>query len=134
MTLHLTKVAYGCTSLAMLVEAVERRAVQGQVRMTTRYIPKRSAEIIDGGSLYWIVKHQLVARARVLGFEETADGRHDIVLEARVIPVRTIPRKAHQGWRYLEAGDAPADLADGTMSGDALPPELIGELADLSLI
>jgi hypothetical protein len=62
-SLNITKVAYGCTSLTMLVAAVARRAEDGQVRMTTRYIPKRHADIVAGGSLYWIVKHQIVARA-----------------------------------------------------------------------
>jgi hypothetical protein len=133
-SLHITKVAYGCTSLAMLVAAVARRAEAGTVRMTTRYIPKRHAEIVDGGSLYWIVKHQIVARARIVAFEETADGRHDIVLEARVRAVRPIPRRAHQGWRYLDANEAPADLDSDVTAGDALPPELAGELGELALL
>lgn len=134
MTLHLTKVAYGVTSLAMLEAVVARRAEDGVVRLTTRYIPKRHTEIAGHGSIYWIIKHQLVARAAILRFDPTADGRHDIVVEARVTPVRAIPRRAHQGWRYLEAADAPADLMTGDVAGDPLPLELIGKLADLSLI
>jgi hypothetical protein len=133
--LHLTKVAYGCTSLADLTERVARRAaVEGQMFMTTRHLPKRHAEILGGGSLFWIIKHQLVARAVILNFAPTAEGRMDIMLEPRVIPVRPIPRRAHQGWRYLEGSDAPADLLDGSMGGDVLPAELISELSDLSLI
>jgi hypothetical protein len=133
--LHLTKVAYGCTSLADLTERVARRvAGEGQMFMTTRYLPKRHTEILGGGSLYWIIKHQLVARAVILNFAPTAEGRVDIMLEPRVIPVRAIPRRAHQGWRYLEGSDAPADLLDGSMGGDSLPAELISELSDLSLI
>jgi hypothetical protein len=132
--LHMTRVAFGCTSLADLVAAIDRRSSDGTVFMTTRYIPKRAAEIVDGGSLYWIIKHQLVARAQVLGFEPDGQGRHNIMLTAKVVPVQAIPRRAHQGWRYLEAAAAPRDLVDGNMSGDELPPELIGELAGLSLI
>jgi hypothetical protein len=132
--LHMTKVAYGQTSLAMLVDTIERRAENGEVIMTTRNLPKRQLEILAGGSLYWIIKHQLVARATIMRFQDAAEGRHDIVLRATVIPVRPLSRRAHQGWRYLEGADAPLDLADGDMTGDALPPKLIGDLADLHLI
>ncbi len=133
--LHLTKVAYGCTSLADLTERVARRAaVEGQMFMTTRYLPKRHAEILGGGSLFWIIKHQLVARAVIMNFTQNAEGRMDIMLEPRVIPVRPIPRRAHQGWRYLEGADAPSDLIDGSLEGDILPAGLISELSDLSLI
>jgi hypothetical protein len=134
MTLHLTRVAYGCTSLAMLVDVVAQRSVGGLIRLSTRYAPKRQAEIIGGGSLYWIIKHQLVARAMVVGFEDAPDGRHDICLAPHIIPVRSAPRRAHQGWRYLESGDAPPDLAVGELRGDPLPPGMISELAALSLI
>ena len=133
--LHLTKVAYGCTSLADLTDRVARRvAAEGQMFMTTRYLPKRHEDILRGGSLYWIIKHQLVARAVILSFTQNSEGRMDIMLEPRVIPVRSIPRRAHQGWRYLEGADAPSDLLDGSMGGDILPAELISELSDLSLI
>jgi hypothetical protein len=132
--LHMTRVAFGCSSLADLVASIDSRKVGERVFLTTRYIPKRAAEIADGGSLYWIIKHQLVARAGVLGFEPDGAGRHHILLKAKVIPVATLPRRAHQGWRYLEPADAPCDLASGDMTGDELPPELIGELAGLSLL
>lgn len=132
--LHMTRVAFGCSSLADLVASVDSRKVGQRVLLTTRYIPKRAAEIADGGSLYWIIKHQLVARATVLGFEPDGAGRYHILLTAKVIPVATMPRRAHQGWRYLEPSDAPRDLVDGDMTGDELPPALIGELAGLSLL
>ena len=103
--------------------------------MTTRFLPKRHVEIEAGGSLYWIIRHQLVARAAIRRFEPTPDGRIDIVLDARVMAVQPTPRRAHQGWRYLEGADAPADLAAmGTGQDDALPPGLLSELADLALI
>jgi hypothetical protein len=132
--LHMTRVAFGCTSLSDLVVSIDSRKVGEHVFLTTRYIPKRAAEIADGGSLYWIIKHQLVARAEVLGFEPDGAGRHHILLRAKVIPVATVPRRAHQGWRYLEPSDAPRDLMAGDMTGDELPPALIGELAGLSLL
>ncbi len=134
MTLHITKVAYGMSSLSELCEVVERRAAgSSEMFMTTRYLPKRHAEILGGGSLYWIIKHQIVARARILRFDPTPDGRHDIVLEARPIAVRPFSRRAHQGWRYLEGTDAPGDIAD-MASGDILPADLAGTLAELSLL
>jgi hypothetical protein len=134
MPLHLTRVAYGATSLAELVRRIESRAESGEVRLTTRFLPKRHTEILEGGSLYWIVKHQLVARAVIKGFEATPEGRTDMVLEARVIPVRPLPRRAHQGWRYLEAADAPGDLGGDSPDEAALPPSLLRELAELALL
>ncbi len=132
--LHLTRVAFGCSSLADLVAVIDHRAADGRVNMTTRYAPKRAAEILEGGSLFWIIKHQLVARAEILAFEPDGAGRHNIMLRAKVVPVAAIPRRAHQGWRYLESANAPRDVLEGEISGDVLPPGLIGELAGLSLL
>ncbi len=133
--LHITKVAYSCTTLSGLHGRVEERiASDGQMFMSTRYLPKRQAEILGGGSLYWIIKHQLVARAPILGFRENAAGRHDILLGPHVIATRPYPRRAHQGWRYLEAGVAPPDLDQGNTLGDPLPAPLAGTLVDLGLL
>lgn len=130
MPLHMTKVAYGAQSLE---EVHGWFAQRGEVaRLTTRYLPKRHAEMI-GGSVYWILKHQLVARSEILGFEAAEGGRTHIVISARLIDVRPRPRRAHQGWRYLEQAEAPADLAEGE-AGEVLPGNLAGELARLGLI
>ena len=136
MALHLTRVAFGATSLADLVSRIESNRTGNTIRLTTRFLPKRHAEVVDGGSLYWIIKHQLVGRARVLAFEDRPDGRIDMVLEAKVTPVNPIPRRAHQGWRYLNATDAPTDLGHVNEGEDVsdLPPTLLTELAELSLI
>jgi hypothetical protein len=131
MPLNLTKVAYGMTSLAELQAIVAQRAVDGMIRMTTRYRPKRAAEM-DGGSLFWIIKHQLIARANLIGFEDADGGRTDIVLEAIVRPVHPIPKRAHQGWRYLVEGDAPTDLDAGMLEAD-IPPALMAELVSAGL-
>ena len=129
--LHLTKVAFGCTSLKYLCERIEAR---GDVaRLTTRYRPKRYAEII-GGSLFWILKHRLVGRSEIVGFEEAEGGRTDIVIRARVIATIALPKRAHQGWRYLEPADAPADLGEGAEGAEALPAALAGELSAMGLI
>jgi hypothetical protein len=119
------------SSLQELQAVVARRSVDGTVNMTTRYRPKRATEMI-GGSLFWIIKHQLVSRANLIGFEDAEGGRTDIMLEAVVRPVLPIPRRAHQGWRYLEEFDAPADLDMGE-GGAELPPELLAELVEAGL-
>ena len=129
MPLHMTKVAYGATSFEDLHGWFKTRGETA--RLTTRYLPKRHEEMV-GGSLYWILKHQLVARSEILGFEEAEGGRTNIVISTKLIDVHPKPKRAHQGWRYLEEADAPADLAEGE-SADMLPPNLAGELAKLGL-
>jgi hypothetical protein len=130
--LHLTKVAFACRDLAMLQERVARRAVDGEIRVPTRMRPKRAAELI-GGNLYWIVKHRLTACLEILRLEDREDGRIDIVCSAELKTVAQTPRRAHQGWRYLEDIDAPSADDDGSGLG-ALPPQLYGRLAALALV
>ena len=125
----MTKVAYGATSFEDLHSWFRTRG--DKARLTTRYLPKRHEEMI-GGSLYWIFKHQLVARSEIIAFEEAEGGRTNIVISTRLIDVHPKPKRAHQGWRYLEESEAPADLADGE-SAEVLPPSLAGELAKLGL-
>ena len=129
MPLSLTKVAYGAQSLE---EVHGWFAPGGAVaRLTTRNRPKRHAEMI-GGSVYWILKHQLVARSEILGFEEAEGGRTAILVSGHLVDVRPRPRRAHQGWRYLEEADCPPDLAEGE-DGEVLPGHLAHELAKLGL-
>jgi hypothetical protein len=130
--LHLTKVAFACRDLDSLERRIANRAEGGEVRVATRMRPKRAAELI-GGNLYWIVKHRLVAGVEILRFEDRQDGRIDIVCSAELIPVSPMPRRAHQGWRYLEDCDAPGAEDDGSGLG-ALPPQLYGKLASLALV
>ena len=131
MPLHMTKIAYRATSLADLGEWFD--GATPEKRLRTRYLPTRHAEMI-GGSLYWIHEHALVARAAILGFEQRPDGHWDIRLENRLIPVHPRPKRAHQGWRYLADEDAPRDLDDGEVAGDAMPGKLVSELAKLGLV
>lgn len=130
--LHLTKVAFACRDLEMLQERVARRAIAGEIRIATRMRPKRASELI-GGNLYWIVKHRLIAALEILRFEDREDGRIDIVCSAELRRVAPTPRRAHQGWRYLEDSDAPSGDDDGSGLG-ALPPQLYGRLAALALV
>ena len=130
MPLHMTKVAYGAQSLE---EVHGWFAQRGDVhRLTTRYLPKRHAQMI-GGSVFWILKHQLVARSEILGFEDAEGGRTAIVISGRLIDVHPKPRRAHQGWRYLDPADAPEDLAVGE-NGELLPGRLAQELGKLGLL
>jgi len=131
--LHLSKVAVGCATAEALRARIAGRAEGGVVRVTTRYRPTRHAELI-GGSLFWIIKHRLIARQAILGFATGAEGRTIIRLDPRLVRVRAAPKRAHQGWRYLDAADAPPDL-DGEPDGlDALPPALLGKLTGLALV
>ena len=130
--LHLTKVAFACRDLEALQRRIASRAVGGEVRVATRMRPKRAAELI-GGNLYWIIKHRHVAGLEILRLEDREDGRIDIVCSAEVLAVSPMPRRAHQGWRYLEDADAPSGDDDGSGLG-ALPPQLYGRLAALALL
>lgn len=132
--LHLTKVAFGATSVDHLVERLKQRAADGPVFLTTRYLPKRHEEVAGQGSLFWIIKHQLVARSAILGFGEAEGGRVAIHIDPALVLVQARPKRAHQGWRYLEAADAPGDLGGEADGLAVMPPALVGKLAELALI
>ena len=128
----MTKVAFACRDLVALKERVERRAVAGEIRIATKMRPKRADELI-GGNLYWIVKHMIIAGLEIRRFEDREDGRIDIVCSAELRTVAPMPRRAHQGWRYLQDADAPRGDDGGSGLG-ALPPQLYGRLAALALV
>ncbi len=130
--LHITKVAFGCLHADALGQRLAGRAVDGESFVNTRFRPTRHLELV-GGSLYWIIKHQLVARSPILGFDEV-DGRCNIRVAPALVPVRRLPRRAHQGWRYLPGDDAPADLDGEADELAALPPGLVSALAALALV
>lgn len=132
--LHLTKIAFGCASVDVLRARLEGRAgTGGETTVNTRFRPKRADELV-GGSLFWILNHRLVVRQPIMGFAEAEGGRCLIRLAMPLIPVEPRPRRAHQGWRYLEGADAPGDLGGGGDGLAALPPQLVEELAALALI
>ena len=129
MPLSMTKIAYRSGSLDNLRRWVEEGP---EALMTTRYCPKRHAEMI-GGSLYWILDHAIVARSEILGFEQREDRRWTIRLAPRLILVHPKAKRAHQGWRYLTEKQAPPDLAEGEEASDAMPGRLIRKLSALGL-
>ncbi len=132
-SLHLTKVAVGCRTAEALEKRIAGRAVAGEVRVVTRMRPKRMEELI-GGSLYWIVKHRMVACQRILRFEDRADGRIDIVCSGELQAIPPRPKRAHQGWRYLEGADAPKPGDNDDTGIGLLPPLLYGKLSALALL
>jgi hypothetical protein len=139
MTVHLSRPAVGIDSLEHFHEVIEARAERGDpdtTWITTRNAPKRADELCDGGSVYWIIKRHFVARQKVLRVEKLDDdnGRSYCMIYLAADLVHTVPqpRRAHQGWRYLNVADAPADLPRG--SGGDLSPEMAAELKDLGLL
>ena len=108
-----------------------------QPRHVTRMWPKREAELVNGGSLYWVFKGLILARQQVLRLDEVIgeDGirRCGIVMDREVIRTESVPRRAFQGWRYLPVEDAPADLTLARAEEDDLPHELSAALAEIGI-
>jgi len=132
--LHMTKVAFAIDTLDDLRDRLARRAIEGPLFLTTRYLPKRHLEMAGSGSLFWILKHQLVARSPIFSFGEAEGGRVAIFIDPQLVLTHARPKRAHQGWRYLEDKDAPMDLGGGTDGIEDMPAVLLGELAGLALI
>jgi len=105
---------------------------------TTRMWPKREAELVAGGSLYWVIKGVIQARQEIVELQEVigADGirRCKIVLQKPLIRTQNSPRRAFQGWRYLTPADAPPDMPKTRESDTPLPEELAQELARIGLM
>jgi hypothetical protein len=104
---------------------------------TTRMIPKRMEELLDGGSLYWVIKGQVQARQKLLDIRSFTGGdgitRCDLVLGPEVIETSPAPKRPFQGWRYLKDEEAPRDLG-GSGLADDMPSDLRRELAELGLL
>jgi hypothetical protein len=145
MALHLLKLCVGCDGIEDLEEWIamkldERRRARQPVEHfhTTRMVPSRAAELIEAGSLYWVIKGNVQCRQRLLEIRPFVDGegigRCHLMLDPEVVPTQWQPRRAFQGWRYLKAADAPADLGKGQSALLDMPPQLRRELADLGLL
>ncbi|MDQ0394065.1 DUF1489 family protein [Labrys monachus] len=139
MTLHLIKLCVGAESIADLEEWIAlRMRMSGEQIHTTRMMPKNREAILDGGSLYWVIKGQLSCRQRILDLRARRDeegiSRCDILLEPRVVPVDPRPRGPFQGWRYLSAADAPPDLSGLGAPDGELPLELQQQLRAIGLV
>lgn len=131
--LHLSKVAFGCRDVDSLQRRNVERSAEGERRVVTRMRPRRAEELI-GGNLYWIVKHRIVAGQRILRIDDRDDGRINIVCSSELQEVAATYRRAHQGWRYVQAADAPAEGRDDGTGLSELPPRLYGSLSALALV
>lgn len=143
MALHLLKLCVGADSIADLESwvaerlAAQRRRAAAELTHTTRMVPRRIAELLDGGALYWVIKGQIAARQALLDVRPFTDsggiGRCHLVLGHEVVAVSPRPFRAFQGWRYLDERDAPADIgvADGLAE---MPETLRRELSELGLL
>jgi hypothetical protein len=133
-SLHISKVAVGCASIATLERRQQARLADGVVPLVTRFMPKRAEELI-GGSVFWIVKHRIAARQTILALAPRESDRRTVIsLSPLLIPVRAVAKRGHQGWRYLEAADAPPDFSEDDEGLLELPVELAGKLSALGLI
>lgn len=144
MTLHILKLCVGCESIQDLESWIEemrlmhhRLGRQWRQTHTTRMVPKRMAEVVGEGSLYWVIKGRIAARQRIEAIEpftgEDGIQRCHLVLEPVVVPVQGRPCRPFQGWRYLAAKDAPADIRVGDAPED-MPEPMREELKALGLL
>jgi hypothetical protein len=140
-TLHLIKLSVGTTSVEDLEDWHKDPRAQGPdglPRHVTRMWPKREAELLDGGSIYWVIQGVVQCRQRILRLDEVtgSDGirRCAIVLAPGLVRTATAQKRPFQGWRYLPGTDAPPDLGAARAKDDTLPPALSAALADIGVL
>jgi hypothetical protein len=145
MALHLIKLCVGCDSIRDLEQWIaERLAEKRRKRQApehihrTRMMPTRRDELLDGGSLYWVIRGEVACRQKLLDIRPITDRegvkRCALVLEPRLVAVQPRPSRPFQGWRYLAAKEAPADLKRGAKGVAKLPEQLRRELRELGLL
>ena len=114
MALHMIKLCVGAASVEDLLQWQRVHAPGGPWVMRTRQTPKRAAELVDGGSLYRVFKGVILCRQAILAVDTLGEGviaRCEVTLDPTPVRVAPTPRRAFQGWRYLESSDAPQDLS-----------------------
>jgi hypothetical protein len=129
MALNMIKLVVGCDTIEDLL--AWHQSGRPWI-MHTRQTPKRAAELLDGGSLYRVFRGAILCRQRILAVDTVGDGasaRCEVTVDPEIIRVAPTPRRAFQGWRYLEAKDVPPDLA-GEVDGE-IPPELARQLREV---
>lgn len=138
---NLLKLSAGTESVETLARwqgSDRAKGPDGLPRHVTRMWPKREAEIVAGGSIYWVIKGLIQCRQTIVRLDEVTreDGirRCAIVLDPEIVRVTPAPRRPFQGWRYLEPSDSPKDLGRTRQDEDSLPPHLAGALAELGVI
>jgi hypothetical protein len=138
MALHLIKLAVGTEDIADLRRWQRlRRKERGFAAFYTRNTPRRAEELLDGGSIYWVIKGYVRVHQRLKGFTSTVDDegrpRCAVGYDMQLVPTVLVPKRPFQGWRYLEAKDAPPDWK-GAKGSAELPPKLLEELRLLGLL
>lgn len=143
--MNLVKLCVGISAIEELQANIDFRVEQKRAKgqsteqiHTTRMVPKQLDALLDGGSLYWVIKGNVQVRQVLVDIrpfrDEEGIRRCDLVMEPRLIPTYWQPRRAFQGWRYLKAEDVPKDIGDNSGGLIELPPELRLELANLGLL
>jgi hypothetical protein len=138
--LHLMKLSVGTEDVRDLADwqAGRGRGPDGLPRHVTRMWPKREAELLDGGSIFWAIRGVILCRQRIVRLDEVrgADGipRCALILDPTLVRVTPTPRRPFQGWRYLPAQDAPRDLGDWPAGEEDLPPKLSMALAEVGVV
>lgn len=139
-SIHLVKLSVGTENVEDLLawhSTPRAQTADGLPRHVTRMWPKREAEILAGGSIYWVIKGEIRARQRVLRLDEVIgqDGirRCAIVLDPEIHRTEAALRRPFQGWRYLKPEDAPRDLSKGRAHEAPMPPELSQALAEIGV-
>jgi hypothetical protein len=131
--LHLLKLCVGCDDVDELVAWREAGRREGRPWiLRTRQTPRQDQRLLAGGSLYRVFRGMILSRQRILAVTSVGEGperRCEIELDETLVRVAPTPRRAFQGWRYLEAAEAPPDLPDG-VSADDLPPDLARRLRE----
>jgi hypothetical protein len=143
MTLHLLKLCVGIDSLSDLadwqakrLQEMARAKKKPELIHITRHMPKRKEEVLNGGSLYWVIKGWISARQRLLDLrpvDRDGSAHCGLVYDPTLMPVQLRPYRAFQGWRYLPAQDAPPDQPHGTVDAE-MPEALKRELSSLGLL
>ena len=145
MPLHLIKLSVGTESVADLedwiqqkLKAQKKRGKKPERMHTTRMVPKRADELTDGGSIFWVIRGQIMCRERILDIRPFTDkdGIHRcrLVLDPKCVLVEPRPRSAFQGWRYLEDREAPRDLSRAAPGAARMPEQMRRELRELGLL
>lgn len=145
MTIHIIKLSVGSESIEGLAEwqatrMEQRRRAREPIETwhRTRMFPRRKSEVLDGGSIYWVIRGLVLVRQRIIDLRavigEDGISRCDIVYDPKLVPVRPVPRRPFQGWRYLAPADAPPDLSALGGGLDDIPAKMRAELAELGLI
>jgi hypothetical protein len=145
MTLHLIKLAVGCDSVKDLkgwvaerMQTAKKKGLPQHHVHVTRMVPKRVDELLDGGSLYWVIRGEIAAREKIIAIEPFRDrdgiGRCRLVMQPKVISVLARPMRPFQGWRYFTEDAAPPDLRSAGAGVAAMPEPLRRELRELGLL